>query len=159
MRSEHRPQGLRLARLLVVAVSLLAPGVGTPHSAEQPDFLVLVNADNPVTALTTNEISRLFLKKVTTWDDGQLVQPVDQPAESTARIAFTDVVLRRKPAAVRSYWQQRIFSGRDVPPPVCGSDAEVVRFVEDNRGAIGYVGSDARPGPGVRAIAVTGDGS
>jgi hypothetical protein len=40
---------------------------------------------------------------------------------------------------VRSYWQQLIFSGRDVPPPELDSDADVVKYVSKHAGAIGYV--------------------
>jgi len=40
---------------------------------------------------------------------------------------------------VKSYWQQQIFSGRDVPPVEKSSDAQVVAFVKQNPGAIGYV--------------------
>ena len=37
------------------------------------------------------------------------------------------------------YWQQRIFSGRDVPPPEFELDREVVEYVLKHAGAIGYV--------------------
>jgi len=47
---------------------------------------------------------------------------------------------------VRSYWQQRIFSGRGVPPPEVDSDADVVRFVLKYRGSVGYVSGRAEIG-------------
>ena len=46
-------------------------------------------------------------------------------------------------AAVKLYWQQAVFSGRDVPPPELDSEQEVVRFVLRNPGAIGYVSDGA----------------
>ena len=55
--------------------------------------------------------------------------------------------------AVRSYWQQRIFSGRDVPPPEADSDLAVLRYVKENAGAIGYV-SDVPNIQGVRVVTV-----
>jgi hypothetical protein len=54
--------------------------------------------------------------------------------------------LKRTVAAVRSYWQQRIFSGRDVPPPELDSDASVIAYVERTPGAVGYVSGDAKLG-------------
>jgi hypothetical protein len=52
-------------------------------------------------------------------------------------------VLKRSVAAVRNYWQQRIFSGRGVPPPELDSDEEIVAYVLKHRGAVGYVSGSA----------------
>ena len=140
-----------------VAIALLLAS-GAPRAENHPDFLVVVNAANSVKSLTTEEVSRLFLKKVTTWVDGQAALPVDQPESSPVRAAFTRDVLRRKIAAVKAYWQQRIFSGRDLPPPVRDSDAEVIRYLEANRGAIGYVSGGTVFGEKVRAVELSGAG-
>ena len=47
-------------------------------------------------------------------------------------------------AAISSYWAQRIFSGRDVPPPELDSDEAVIEYVLKNRGAVGYVSPSAK---------------
>lgn len=52
-------------------------------------------------------------------------------------------MIKRSVEAVRSYWQQRIFSGRDVPPPELDTDEEVVRYVLKHDGAVGYVSAGA----------------
>ena len=46
-------------------------------------------------------------------------------------------------AATRNYWQQMVFSGRELPPPELDSDEDVVRFVLKYPGAIGYVSEAA----------------
>jgi hypothetical protein len=66
---------------------------------------------------------------------------------------FSETVLARHVAAVRSYWQQQIFSGRDVPPVEKKNDAEVLEYVRTNRGAVGYV-SEASPASGVKVVEV-----
>ena len=48
-------------------------------------------------------------------------------------------MLKRSVAAVRSYWQQRIFSGRDVPPPEVDTENQVIKYVAGDPGALGYV--------------------
>ena len=45
----------------------------------------------------------------------------------------------RSVAAVKSYWQQMVFSGRGVPPPELDTEAQVVSFVLRNPGSVGYV--------------------
>jgi len=52
-------------------------------------------------------------------------------------------VLKRSVEAVKGYWQQRIFSGHDVPPPEFDSDDDVVKYVLKHEGAVGYVSGNA----------------
>ena len=66
---------------------------------------------------------------------------MDLPAGSGARSAFSNDVLRKSVNAIKVYWQQEVFSGRDVPPPEKASVREVVAYVQANPGAVGYVPS------------------
>ncbi len=118
-----------------------------------PSMRVVVNEANPVSSLSRDELCDRFLKKVSSWADGTLVLPVDQVEDAPVRDTFTREILRKSSSAVRAYWQQRIFSGRDIPPPQKDDDAAVLAFVRRNRGAIGYV-SAAAPLAGVKVIVV-----
>ena len=102
-------------------------------------FKVIVNSSNPVSAITTAKLSDLFLKKVSKWDNGMKVMPVDLSDRSSVRDAFSRTVLNKTPLAVKSYWQQQLFSGRNVPPPEKAQDSDVIAFIKANPGAIGYV--------------------
>lgn len=136
--------------LLCVAACLV---VWPAPAGETVGFRIIVNAQNPASSLTNGFIADGFLKKVSDWSDGPRLQPVDQKASSETRRVFSLVVLGRSVAAVRTYWQQRVFSGRGVPPPELDGDTEVVRYVSSHRGAIGYV-SDAAKLDGVKVIMV-----
>jgi hypothetical protein len=81
------------------------------------------------------------------------VLPVDQLEEAAVRDGFNREIHRKSGTAIRAYWQQRIFSGRDVPPPEKESDANVILFVRRHPGAIGYI-STAWPAAGVKTVAV-----
>src|SRR4051794_17382453 len=107
---------------LLLAVAVVLVSNLTAASGPTSPFLVIVNEKNPVRSLTRAQVASLMLKKTTNWEHGGRVQPVDQSEDSAARKAFSDAVLKKSPAAVRSYWQQAIFSGRDIPPPEKGSD-------------------------------------
>jgi ABC-type phosphate transport system substrate-binding protein len=139
-----------MARLLALLLAAALPGAAPAGAAE--DFKVVVHPDNPVTELDRATVSRLFLKKLLRWDDGISVQPVE-PALPRLRQAFAEQIHRKSPNAVRSYWNQIIFSGRDVPPLERAGDAEVLAYVRANRGAIGYVSAAAET-PGVKVLAV-----
>ena len=55
---------------------------------------------------------------------------------------------------VAAYWNQILFSGRGVPPPMKSSDAQVLSYVHDNPNAIGYVNPGAAVGEGLKAVVV-----
>jgi ABC-type phosphate transport system substrate-binding protein len=131
-------------------ISMILAAAATPAA---PPFTVVVNDANPISSLSEDEVSDLFLKKTSRWKDGSLVLPVDQGEDSHVRERFNHEVHRKSAAAVRAYWQQRIFSGRDVPPPEKRGDAEVIAFVRNNAAAIGYVSATA-PVSGVKVVTV-----
>jgi ABC-type phosphate transport system substrate-binding protein len=135
--------------VLSVALALVGP---RPASA-QGGYLVIVHPGVSVERLSTAELSDMFLKKTERWPDGTRVFPVDQVEASPVRASFSRDVHDRAVAAIKAYWQQRIFSGRDVPPPEKTSDRDVVEYVRTTRGAIGYV-SFASPHDGVATVRV-----
>jgi ABC-type phosphate transport system substrate-binding protein len=137
--------------LLLVPVLLLS-FMSIP-SAKTTGFKVIVNQDTDITSLTKKQVSRLFLKKVKTWDNNLKVAPVDLPSSADVRGIFSKKIHGKSVSAVKAYWQQRVFSGRDVPPPEKESDASIVAFVRNNPGAIGYVSENADV-RGVKVISV-----
>jgi ABC-type phosphate transport system substrate-binding protein len=137
---------------LFLAPLLLLSFMGVQPAAAR-GFKVIVNRQCDVTSLSKKQVSRLFLKKVKSWDNDLRVLPVDLPLDSSARESFSKEVLGKAPVAVKAYWQQRVFSGRDVPPPEKDSDATVEAFVRTNPGAIGYVSADANV-HGVKVVTI-----
>jgi hypothetical protein len=116
---------------------------GAQQSGSPPAYRVIVNAQNPLAWVDRRFLSQAMLKKVTHWDHGEPIRPVDLAPESVVRRRFSADVHNRSVAAVRSYWQQIIFSGRGVPPPELDSDDAAVRYVARHPGGVGYVSGTA----------------
>jgi ABC-type phosphate transport system substrate-binding protein len=135
---------MRAARFstCLLCCCLLAAG-GRAEAPRAADYLVIVNPANPASSAERRFLSDAFLKKTTRWSGGQLIRPVDQSADSAVRRRFSEEVLERSVTAVRSYWQQVIFSGRDVPPPELTSDGTVLEYVKNHAGAVGYISGGA----------------
>ena len=123
-----------------------------PASSPAQDFAVIVNVSNPISTLSKDEVAKLFLKKTISWSSGQSASPVELPVTAKVRESFAREVLNKSVAQVRSYWQQQIFSGRDVPPPEKPTEDEVLAFVRANPNAIGYVSRTANMGRGVKVV-------
>jgi len=138
---------MRAPRLLLAAWLVCA---ALPAAAD--DFKVVVHPDNPVAELTAAQLSRLFLKKTLRWPEGRPVQPVE-PASPRLRERFALAIHEKSLNAVKAYWNQLIFSGREVPPIEKPDDAGVLAYVRGEPGAIGFV-SPAADATGLKVLTV-----
>jgi hypothetical protein len=129
--------------LLVLFLALAALGDSVRAQPPAVSFRLITNTQNPTTAVERRFVADAFLKKVTRWGDGETIRPVDLTSEAPTRIRFCDEILKRSVSAVKSFWQQVVFSGRDVPPPELDSVDEVIAYVQRFRGAVGYVSGAA----------------
>jgi hypothetical protein len=150
-------QGAVMMGMLFSALVAYLVHSSGPVVESSPPYKIVVAPSNRMSEVKRNELAKLFLRKMTRWQDGQEVLPVDQWARSPVRVAFTRDILRAEGlsqlSAVESYWIQQLYSGRGTPPPVKSSDAEVLDFVARNPGAVGYVATDADT-TGVRVVPV-----
>lgn len=131
-----------LYAVLLLASAHVARATSREAAPTGSGFLIIVHADNPQTSITPAQLTQTFFKRVTRWSTGEPIRPVDLEPGSPTRTAFSDHVLKRSVSAVRLYWQQRIFSGRELPPPELDSDAAVLQFVQNSPGSIGYVSAN-----------------
>lgn len=149
MRENTRMTTKALAGLLWV----LALGVGLPASAE--GFKVIVNHDVALSEIPKDALKQIMMKRTAKLPDGTGAAPVDLPPDSPVREAFSRDILGRSAAAVSSFWQRQIFSGKEVPPPSVASDEEVIAHVASVRGGLGYVSADAKLPPSVVVVRLT----
>ena len=124
-------------------------------AAEARSVKLVVNGSNNASSITKAKAADLFLKRVTRWDSGKTVTPVDLSEKNSSRSAFCRELLGKEVAWVKSYWQKMIFSGRATPPAELSSEGEVLDFVRNNADAVGYVSDSATLPAGVRVLAVT----
>lgn len=138
--------------ILTIAFCLASLLGAAPANAQ--GYRVIVNSANPTTHLSKDQLQRVYMKKLTAWDSGAQVVVVDQSARSTVRERFSQAVLGRDVATMKSYWQQSLFSGRGVPPIEQPSDAQVIAYVSSNPNAIGYVSEGTALPDGVKVIEI-----
>ena len=127
---------------ILACVTAFAPS----HAAESSGYRLIINPRNPATDVDRRFLEDAFLKKTTRWGTGDVILPVDAGGDSPVRRTFSEDVLGRSVATVKSYWQQRIFAGRDLPPPELPTDAAVVKYVLEHPGAVGYIAAEANLG-------------
>jgi ABC-type phosphate transport system substrate-binding protein len=142
-------------RLRVFALACLALVVMGATRIPDVRVVVIVNSANPASTMRREQVAKIFLRQIAAWDDGEEILPVDQIERSPVRVAFTRDVQGLTVRALKMYWQKRIFSGDESPPPERVTDSDVLTYVRSNSGAIGYVLEGTELGTGVKPIAVT----
>jgi ABC-type phosphate transport system substrate-binding protein len=129
----------RAAALVGLALALLG---GSSRTLAAQEFKLVAHPSLAVDAIDAPTAQKVFLKQISKVS-GAAVTPVDQAPAAAVREAFSKKVVGRPVGAVQQYWQQKIFSGGDVPPATKSSDRDVVEFVKNTPGAIGYVSASA----------------
>jgi hypothetical protein len=143
---------LKVFGIAFLAVAMI--GASRPPAVK---VVVIVNSANPVSTMRREQVARMFLREVPAWSNGEEILPVDQLERSPSRITFAREVQGQTVSSLKTYWQQRIFSGNESPPPERVSDSDVLTYVRSNAGAIGYVAEGTDLGTGVKPIVITED--
>jgi ABC-type phosphate transport system substrate-binding protein len=118
-----------------LALSLLAPSL--PNAADGP--VTLIAHPTRATVLTKADVRAIYLKRKLLWSDGEPIIPINREAGSEARELFSERIFGQDSRRLASYWNQRYFEAGEFPPATLASDEAVVRFVSENRNAVGYV--------------------
>lgn len=103
------------------------------------DVAVVVSAKSPVSSLTAEQVSQIFLGKTSTFPGGQQALPIDQAEGQAARDEFYSKITGKSAAQVKAYWSKLIFTGKGQPPKEVPNSAEVKKLVANNPNTIAYI--------------------
>lgn len=106
----------------------------------QAGAVVVVSAKSPVSALTKEQSSEIFMGKATTFPGGGgTATPLDQPESSPLRDEFYTKVAGKSASQAKSYWSKLSFTGKGTPPKEGKSNDDIKKQVADNPNLIGYI--------------------
>ncbi len=109
------------------------------ETQENKKYKLIVNSSNSESSLKKVQVARFFLKKVTIWKNNDNVFPVDLFKSSPIRKQFSEEILNKSISAVNAFWLKKLYSGIGIPPTEMKSNKEILKYVSENSGAIGYV--------------------
>lgn len=118
--------------------TLLAAALAWTASPAQAQVVVIISSKNPISKLTPDQVSQIFLGQAKTFYTGGMAEPLDLD-EAPARAEFYQKVTGKSPAQLKAHWSKLTFSGNAQPPASLSSGAAVVRKVAENPRYIGYV--------------------
>lgn len=117
-----------------------------------PSVVIIANPTVQAREISADDLRAVFLGTKTSLPDGDYLKPVLEKG-GPVHAAFLKRYLGKTDFALQTYYRSLIFSGKGSMPTTLSSDAEVVAYVQRNRGAIGYVDPSAVDN-GVKTIRV-----
>lgn len=148
-----------IATLLLTGLALtLSVVIGQADASSKRELVVIVNKANTVGSISRAELSSIYLGKRKTWATGEIVKPCDLQEhgvdeEQTAMGQFSVRYINKDLPSLKNYWIKMIFSGKGDPPPLLKKVEDVIRFVSEDPGSLGYLYSDQVTGA-VRVVPV-----
>lgn len=130
--------------VIIVIATVILGALGTEASAQEK-MVVIVNNNNPVPTLTASQVKLYYLRRLKRlWPTtNKPIKPVDFDKGSKLKEQFYAEVLGMQSTEVVNYFKQRQYANSETPPEQLGSDEDVIRFVSENEGAIGYISMSA----------------
>ncbi len=128
--------------LLILTVILYPKDFGFSAEAAE-DIVFIVNADNPVTQITHNEVRDYYFKRKRVWPNSESVRFIDRNVDNQARRHFVKNILKKSNSEVEQFWiGQKLYTG-DSAPLRETSDAGTIKFCSSFKGSIGYISAQA----------------
>lgn len=124
---------------LFSAILLLASFVN--HPAGGSGLAIIVNKDNTVSTLSESEVKLYWLRKIKKrWPDiNKNIRPADYKSKNGAQTTFYSKVLDLTAADVETYFTQKQYDSGEKPQDKFASEGDVINFVANEVGAIGFV--------------------
>ena len=110
----------------------------TPVCAQ---VLIIANKSVPQESIDKKDVQKIFLGKMVKWPDNSSIY--FGTCKTDAHQEFLKLYLHRSSSQFRNYWRKMVFTGKGRKPKAFQSDEELVRFVSETKGAIGYVSAEA----------------
>ena len=137
---------------MVVTLTSARPARTNPPAGVEPQgslaadecLAILVNRSNPVENLSFAELRKVFLGEQNHWSDGRRITLVMLESGKPERQVVLNLIYRMEDKDFNAYFLHHVFTG-DVhaAPTTLSTPTEVLKFVSNVQGAIGYLRTGA----------------
>ncbi|MDM8551569.1 hypothetical protein QUF72_15890 [Desulfobacterales bacterium HSG2] len=106
--------------------------------AAYADVVIIANRNVPENTLSRKEIKEIFLAKRVRWGDHSRIHAATVRDAGIHKM-FLKQHLNKSHAKWKLYWKRMVFTGRGVPPISFDTEAEMLAYIAETEGAVGYV--------------------
>lgn len=102
-------------------------------------IVVIANPASEITQLTRRQVVDIYMGRAPIMPNGKRLMPYDIAEEKVIRETFYHQLIGKTLASVNAYWAGLLFAGRASPPRQVANSAAMLKIIEENPNAIGYV--------------------
>lgn len=126
----------------VIFLAIIGMNFSFAGIAFADDLIVIGNRSVPVASLTPTEVQEIYLGKMKVWDNGQKIMLVIlKNSEITDR--FLKEYVKKNYNVYDNYWKKQLFIGAGKPPKVFQREKDLLEYVSETKGAVGYINSQS----------------
>ena len=128
---------LKTKRFFIMLVSF-AVLIFAESYAMASDVVIVGNKNLSTETISKETLQRIFLGQQTNWEDGTKIKFAILKTDQNDDIFLREYLYYTSTRFVR-HWRSQVFSGKGEMPPNLKSDEEMLKFIQDDKGAIGFV--------------------
>lgn len=129
---------------LMVALAIMIVNCLFASVSYAAEVVIIANTSVGDATLTKKGIRDIYLGKQVKWADGSKIY-LSALKKSDIHKKFTKNYLSKNPAQFRMYWKKMVFTGKGRAPESYKSEADILKYVAETEGAIGYISSGISP--------------
>lgn len=141
--------------LMGAVALLLLLGSGTVPVSAQAEVIIIANASVNIDGISKDKLKAIFTGKQVTWSDGQSIRPV-LLSDGDLHKEFVQGYVGKTTNQFQNYWRKMIFTGQGIQPRAFASEQDVVDYVAETQGAIGYISSSNKAAK-TKTLSVSGN--
>jgi len=126
---------------IFTGISFLLANCISANLSTAGDIMIIGNKDVPVSELSINEIRSIFLGEKVKWSNDQAI--IFVILKTDLHDAFLKEYVGNTASQYRNYWRKMVFTGKSKSPKSFNTPEELIGYVSDTGGAIGYIPSEA----------------
>ncbi|MDO6691671.1 hypothetical protein Q4574_00180 [Aliiglaciecola sp. 3_MG-2023] len=106
--------------------------------ASAEHIIIIANTREKSVELNRQQIRNLFMGGAVPYQ----LHAVALAPENKSRLLFNNKVIGLTESRIQSYWAQMRFTGRKKEPKQVNSESELLEYLKNNEGSLGYCSSD-----------------
>lgn len=134
--------GNALLCALFVGVAMLGTACLFPAPAYADDVVVICNESVLADTLNRSDIKKIFLGRKTRWTGGEKITFATLKG-GQAHELFLNLYVGKTTFQFVNYWKKKAFTGKGKVPKSFSTPEELIDYIEETHGAIGYIPSSA----------------
>ena len=114
------------------------------------DILIIANKNVELSDIEKRKLTEIYQGIRVQWDSGKMIRVV-MLKEGPTHENFSENVIGISSSKLKNIWKKVIFTGTGRPPKIFRNETELVHYISETDGSVGYIDSST-PHEGVKIL-------